>query len=91
MAKTNIRTPFFVFNPKSFLFGEKLLELVREADALAEEFPISIFVTAPFADIAAVSSENIADAITCLRQGKVRWNPGFDGQFGTMELVHPFR
>lgn len=61
MAKTNIRTPFFVFNPKSFLFGEKLLELVREADALAEEFPISIFVTAPFADIAAVSlnSKNI--------------------------------
>ena len=31
-------------------------------------------------DITAVSSENIADAITCLRQGKVRWNPGFDGQ-----------
>ena len=44
MAKTNIRTPFFVFNPKSYLFGENLLELVREADALAEEFPISIFV-----------------------------------------------
>lgn len=58
MSKTNIRTPFFVFNPKSFLFGEKLLELVREADALAEEFPISIFVTAPFADIAAVSSNS---------------------------------
>ena len=58
MTKTNIRTPFFVFNPKSFLFGEKLLELVREADALAEEFPISIFVTAPFADIAAVSSNS---------------------------------
>jgi triosephosphate isomerase len=58
MAKTNIRTPFFVFNPKSFLFGENLLELVREADALAEEFPISIFVTAPFADIAAVSSNS---------------------------------
>ena len=58
MAKTNIRTPFFVFNPKSYLFGEGLLELVREADTLAEEFPISIFVTAPFADIAAVSSHS---------------------------------
>ena len=42
-------------------------------------------------DITAVSSENIADAIACLRDGKVHWNPGFDGQFGTMELVHPFR
>lgn len=58
MAKTNIRTPFFVFNPKSYLFGENLLELVREADILAEEFPISIFVTAPFSDIAAVSSNS---------------------------------
>lgn len=58
MAKTNIRTPFFVFNPKSYLFGENLLELVREADTLAEEFPISIFVTVPFADIAAVSSNS---------------------------------
>lgn len=58
MAKTNIRTPFFVFNPKSYLFGENLLELVRVADTLAEEFPISIFVTVPFADIAAVSSNS---------------------------------
>ena len=46
---------------------------------------------AKISDIAAVSSENIADAIACLRDGKVHWNPGFDGQFGTMELVHPFR
>ncbi|WP_319468279.1 triose-phosphate isomerase [uncultured Trichococcus sp.] len=58
MAKTNICTPFFVFNPKSYLFGENLLELVREADTLAEEFPISIFVTAPFADVAGVSSNS---------------------------------
>ena len=58
MTKTNIRTPFFVFNPKSYLFGENLLELVRAADTLAEEFPISIFVTAPFADITAVSSNS---------------------------------
>lgn len=42
-------------------------------------------------EIAKLSSEAIAASITHLRCGKIRWNPGFDGQFGTMELVHPFR
>lgn len=37
-------------------------------------------------EIAKLSSEAIASSITHLRCGKIRWNPGFDGQFGTMEL-----
>lgn len=37
-------------------------------------------------EIAKLSSEAIAASITHLRCGKIRWNPGFDGQFGTMEL-----
>ena len=37
-------------------------------------------------EIAKLSSEAIAASITRLRCGKIRWNPGFDGQFGTMEL-----
>lgn len=41
-------------------------------------------------EIAKLSSEAIAASITRLRCGKIRWNPGFDGQFGTMKLVHPF-
>lgn len=41
-------------------------------------------------EIAKLSSEAIAASITHLRCGKIRWNPGFDGQFGTMKLVHPF-
>lgn len=41
-------------------------------------------------EIAKLSSEAIASSITHLRCGKIRWNPGFDGQFGTMKLVHPF-
>lgn len=37
-------------------------------------------------EIAKLSSEAIASSITRLRCGKIRWNPGFDGQFGTMAL-----
>lgn len=50
--KTNIKTPFFVVNPKSYLYGDKLLKLALEADKLAKKFEdISIFFTAPFMEL----------------------------------------
>ncbi|MCY3055067.1 triose-phosphate isomerase [Aerococcus sp. CDC-944-U94] len=56
MAKTQVKSPFFIFNPKSFLYGEELLELAKVADQEAEKHPeISVFVTCPYADLAAVS------------------------------------
>ena len=57
-----IKSPFFVFNPKSYLYGEELLALAKRADELAVRHPeCSILVTVPFADIAAVknATENI--------------------------------
>lgn len=57
-----IKSPFFVFNPKSYLYGEELLALAKRADELAVMHPeCSILVTVPFADIAAVknATENI--------------------------------
>ena len=53
-----VKNKFFIFNPKSYLFGDELLELAKEADHLAERFPeISIFVTCPYADISRVANE----------------------------------
>ena len=74
-------------------FSPSSVKVTRIYETLLNELGNEFFLLreAETSDITAVSSENIADAITCLRQGKVRWNPGFDGQFGTMELVHPFR
>lgn len=57
-----IKSPFFVFNPKSYLYGEELVALAKRADELAVKHPeCSILVTVPFADIAAVknATENI--------------------------------
>ena len=31
-----VKSKFFIFNPKSYLFGDELLELAKEADHLAE-------------------------------------------------------
>lgn len=53
---------FFIFNPKSYLYGEELLEFVKIADEEAKKYPqLDVFVTAPYADINKVyeSSENI--------------------------------
>lgn len=52
-----IKYPFFVFNPKSYLYGEELLKLAKHADELALKYPeCSILVTVPFADIMAVKN-----------------------------------
>lgn len=56
MAKVKVKSPFFIFNPKSFLYGEDLLELAKVADQEAKKYPdISVLVTCPYADLAAVA------------------------------------
>jgi len=50
-----INPPFFMFNPKSYLYGKKLNDLVKYADYLAEIYDINIFATVPFAEIKNVS------------------------------------
>ena len=52
--KRTVRTPFFVVNPKSYLFGEGSLALALEADKLAEEYDVDIFFTAQACDLAMI-------------------------------------
>ena len=49
-----IRTPFFTVNPKSYMYGEELLELALKADELAEKHDIDIFFTAPLIELATI-------------------------------------
>lgn len=51
-----IGTPFFIVNPKSYLYGEESLQLALVADKLAEEYGVEIFFTAPFADLANIKA-----------------------------------
>lgn len=46
-----MRKPFVSFNPKSYLWGDKLMELARYADELSGRFDIDCMFTAPYADI----------------------------------------
>lgn len=52
--KPQVKSPFFMVNPKSYLYGKALLELAQKADELAAEYGVTIFVTAPFADLKSV-------------------------------------
>jgi triosephosphate isomerase len=51
MSKRTIQSPFFMFNPKSYLYGEPLYELAQKADKLAQSTDISIFLTAPVSEL----------------------------------------
>ncbi|MBQ7624250.1 MAG: triose-phosphate isomerase [Clostridia bacterium] len=50
-----LREPFFEIGPKSYLFGDDVLELAKAADAAAEKYDIDIIFTTPFADIRRVA------------------------------------
>ncbi|TQS76012.1 triose-phosphate isomerase [Ornithinibacillus gellani] len=52
----NIKAPFFVVNPKSFMYGNALQDLALEADRLAETYDIDILFTAPIAELAGIVS-----------------------------------
>lgn len=54
MEKVNLRRPFFVVNPKSYLYGEETLALAKHADELAQRYDIDVLYTAQHVDLAAV-------------------------------------
>lgn len=54
--KAKLNPNFFIFNPKSYLYGEKLLELAKEADQLVDE-NVSIFVTGPYTDLGKMAEQ----------------------------------
>ncbi|MGY4104702.1 triose-phosphate isomerase [Ignavigranum ruoffiae] len=51
MSKPKITLPFFIFNPKSYLYGQALLDLTQLAEDLAQQYEMTIFVTGPYAHL----------------------------------------
>ena len=46
-----IRAPFFEVGPKCIMWGNRMLELAKELDKIAEKFDLDIIVTPQYADI----------------------------------------
>lgn len=55
--KNKITTPFFIFNPKSYLYGKELLKLALKLDELSKKYDYSFFVTAPYADLSIIKEK----------------------------------
>lgn len=56
MEKRKLRVPFFVVNPKSYLYGEQVIALAKYTDALAARYDFDVLFTAQHVDLAAVKA-----------------------------------
>ena len=64
MEKHKLRSPFFVVNPKSYLYGEELRKLAVKADELCEKYDFDCLFTAQLIDLAWVA-EHCTHLIPC--------------------------
>ncbi len=48
---TTIKAPFFEIGPKSYLYGDEILDLALAADAASEKYNVDIIFTCPVVDI----------------------------------------
>lgn len=51
MAKVNLRRPFFICNPKAYLYGKQSLNLARKCEELAIKYDIDVLYTGQFVDL----------------------------------------
>lgn len=70
--------------PSSVKVERAYFALLRE---LGPEF--SILRTMPIADILSVGGECIAQGIARMREGRIHMHPGYDGEFGHLEIFTP--
>jgi len=61
---TKAKAPFLIVNPKSYLYGQKSLELALAADKAQEETGIQVYFTCPYADLRLIK-ENTKNVIVC--------------------------
>ena len=54
--KCTIKAPFFEIGPKSYLYGNDVIELAKAADAASEKYGVDIIFTTPVVEIARVKA-----------------------------------
>ena len=54
--KCTIKAPFFEIGPKSYLYGQDVIDLAIAADAASEKYDVDIIFTTPIVEIARVKA-----------------------------------
>ncbi len=57
MEKYKLRSPFFVCNPKAYLYGEQSLKLAKKCEELAVKYDFDVIFTAQHVDLAMIVKE----------------------------------
>lgn len=57
MEKVKLRTPFFVVNPKAYLWGDEFLNFAKACDELAGNYDVDCLFTAQHVDLYRLASE----------------------------------
>lgn len=75
MEKVHLRKPFFVVNPKSYLYGDDVIALAKKADELAEKYDVDCLFTAQLIDLPKIVDEckhlvPCAQAMESLKPGR---------------------
>ncbi len=55
-TKRKIKAPFFEIGPKSYLYGDDVMNLALAADAASEKYGVDIIFTTPLVDLARVKA-----------------------------------
>jgi uncharacterized protein (TIGR00375 family) len=71
-----------------FKTGKNTERVLREYNKLVREFnsEIECLLEVPYEEIVRVTNEKIAEAITQVREGKVKVVPGYDGVYGEIKI-----
>ncbi|MBD9287211.1 MAG: triose-phosphate isomerase, partial [Agathobacter sp.] len=56
MNQHTIRAPFFEIGPKSYLYGQDIVDLAIAADKASEKYGVDIIFTTPIVSISAVKA-----------------------------------
>ena len=56
MSNCKIKAPFFEIGPKSYLYGQDVIDLAVAADAASEKYDVDIIFTTPVVEIARVKA-----------------------------------
>ena len=67
MKNFALKTPFFEYGPKAYMYGETLLSLCKELDRLGEKYDVDVIVDPQTADLRLIA-ENTSDRVKVFSQ-----------------------